>query len=531
MDNQQIWELYQNGVEHHNLNNIYGDAKRNSNFYKGYQWEGCKTGKEELPVLNFIKPICKYKISMVAQNLMSIVFNSISENSNANFACEALTKLAQKQWEKSKMDNLCWDIIKNSCISGESYLYSYVKNGGFSICNNDFPQIQVKCVEGSNVYFANEENPNIDQQDYIIISEKQDVAKIREIARKNKISSIDIEKITCDENFNENDTLPQQGEEKCISLLFMRKTNRGIEFCRCVKSVIYEPFKVVEGLKSYPIAVMKWEKQMDSARGLSGVKHMIANQLEVNKTVARRAVIVKRFAYPIMVYDNEKVPNPEGLSVAGTLVGVDNLESTPLNSLINYISPAPVSQDAQILQNELIMLTRELEGATDAAIGQIDPTKASGEAIRAARDQAVVPLNEQISNYKQFVEDVAIVWFNLWKAYFKSTIKIVGKENKEQYLNCKDLQKLEPNIKIDVSPVDPFSKLSREIVLEKLMMQNQISFDEYVNALGNDSSAPKNKLAEILEKRREEVYENKSDQNLLNITRGLNDNEVPKMQM
>ena len=38
--------------------------------------------------------------------------------------------------------------------------------------------------------------------------------------------------------------------------------------------------------------------------------------------------------------------------------------------------------------------------------GQIDPTQASGTAIIATRDQAALPLNEQVARYRQFVEDV-----------------------------------------------------------------------------------------------------------------------------
>ena len=54
-----------------------------------------------------------------------------------------------------------------------------------------------------------------------------------------------------------------------------------------------------------------------------------------------------------------------------------------------------IGGDAAALQGELVVMSRELEGASDAATGQVDPTRASGEAIKAARDQSAMNLNEQ----------------------------------------------------------------------------------------------------------------------------------------
>ncbi|MEF9984259.1 MAG: hypothetical protein RR806_05320 [Oscillospiraceae bacterium] len=509
MENTKIWDYYQRGVDHHNMQNMYAQSKQNYNFYFGDQWNGCKSGNEELPVLNFIKPVCKYKISMIAQNLMSIVYNNMAEKENDSRICSVLTQFAEAQWEKSKMDSLSWEIIKNACINGDHYIYCY-EDSDYKNCvaSKNCPKIKMKSVASTNIYFANEQNPNINEQEYIIIAERLPVSLVREMAKNNKIPPSDIAKITSDEDEEtlhtgrENEVESDLG--KCTSILFMRKTKGGIEFCRSVKSLIYEPFKLVKGLNIYPVAGMRWEIMPNSARGMGCVKNMIANQLEVNKTAARRAVIVKKFTFPLMVYDNEKVSNPEDLSVAGAVIGVENLENTAINSIVDYISPAPLSQDAQILQNELMVMTRELEGASDAAMGQIDPTKASGEAIKAVRDQAAIPLNEQINNYKQFVEDIAFIWFRMWVAYSPYGLSISYGKNgkvKTEKIKSEELLKIEPEIKIDVSPVDPFSRLSREIALERLLERNLITFEEYVNSLSGNSSVPKNKLLDILNNR------------------------------
>lgn len=63
-----IWRRYQAGKDHHNRTNMYTQAEKCHRFYEGDQWHGLQAGDEELPMLNFIKPICRYKIVMVAMN-------------------------------------------------------------------------------------------------------------------------------------------------------------------------------------------------------------------------------------------------------------------------------------------------------------------------------------------------------------------------------------------------------------------------------------------------------------------------------
>ena len=53
--------------------------------------------------------------------------------------------------------------------------------------------------------------------------------------------------------------------------------------------------------------------------------------------------------------------------------------------------------------------------------------------------------------------------------------------------------------------MDPFSKLSQEIALERLFVQQAITFEEYVDTLNDDSSVPKGKLKAILDDRMSQI--------------------------
>ena len=155
-----------------------------------------------------------------------------------------------------------------------------------------------------------------------------------------------------------------------------------------------------------------------------------------------------------------------------------------------------MSPDAQALAQELVQQTRDLAGAGDAALGQVNPEKASGAAIIAARDQAALPLNEQIADFRQFVEDVASIWFELWSAYYPAEL------SRGVYaLSGEQLRRLRVEIRIDVSPNRPYSRYAQEQALENLFQQGVITFEEYVAALDENAAAPKQKLEDILKNR------------------------------
>ena len=64
-----------------------------------------------------------------------------------------------------------------------------------------------------------------------------------------------------------------------------------------------------------------------------------------------------------------------------------------------------------------------------------------------------------------------------------------------------ELEALDIDIKIDISPIDPYSVLSRELSLENALAQQHITFEEYVEALDDNSGVPKDKFQAILDRR------------------------------
>jgi hypothetical protein len=167
--------------------------------------------------------------------------------------------------------------------------------------------------------------------------------------------------------------------------------------------------------------------------------------------------------------------------------------------------------------------TRELTGAGDTSMGQIDPTRVSGTAIVAIQDQASLSLNEQVSKFKQYVEDIARLWFDLLVAYNPNGIPIKREMTPEEEEEATDggrimlepderlvpdkitpdeLEQLRPEVKVDVSTNTQWSKNDEQTADDNLLANGHITFEEYVDLIPDDGILQKNQLQEIIRRRK-----------------------------
>jgi hypothetical protein len=349
-----------------------------------------------------------------------------------------------------------------------------------------------------------------------MIYERRNVETVRKEARENGISEDDIALIMPDNEteYTIGEKIEVKNESKCVSVLWMERGDDGIvSVARSVRACVYEPLhplsvtrdgEGVSGLKSYPIVNMIWEEKPGSARGQSQVAALIPNQIEHNRTLARRSVAVKLCAYPRLVYASGMIENKESLDVAGAKIEVRGEIDKAINSIVGYISPAGMSPDAKALSEDLVTGTKDLEGASDAAVGQVNPEKASGAAIAAVRDQAALPLNEQVAAYRQFVEDIALLWYDLWAAYKPNGFIVdyeEGGERLEASVTAEDLEALKVSVRVDVSPDNPWTKYAEQQELSNLYAKKGISLEEYLEVSPPNSPLPVAKLKRILAKR------------------------------
>ena len=203
------------------------------------------------------------------------------------------------------------------------------------------------------------------------------------------------------------------------------------------------------------------------------------------------------------------ITNPEDGKKVGAMMKMKGM-ATRVSEAFAYVAPQTATSEPKELQEEYIIKSKDLANAGDAATGNINPEQASGAAIIAVRDQQAIPSNKPKAYHKQFIEDIAAIWLDTWVAYNPNGMTVEIEQDMEdgtkalaeQVIPAEVLQTLKANIRIDVSPTNPYSKFAREQAIENALANGHITFDEYVEALDEDGSAPKGKFEDILEKRK-----------------------------
>ena len=513
-----IWTLFEKGRNYHRLTGIYRDTDRNYNFYNGDQWAGAKLGDVEPLQLNFIKSIVKYKLAVIHDNLYSIVYSSQNFESRrfqreASRYCDMLNRYAARVWEKDKMDFKGRRVTKDSAINDEGILY-------INFNPDDMMPVN-EVIKKSDVYFGNENSDDIQSQPYILIRKRIPVVTARDLAKAEGLSE---EK--CQFIIGDNDTFEESGEaakeeiDDQVTVVYKLYKHKGtVHFSSATRWVDITKDTDI-GISLYPLAHMNWEEKEGSARGEGEVRYLIPNQIEVNRTLVRRALTVKLQAYPHKVVDTGKVANPRKLMTVGGLIETNGQPVDDVHKVVATIPPAQMSPDVKQLQEDLVQLTRDLAGAGDTATGQVNPESASGRAILAVQQASQAPMTEQRETYKAFLEDVARIWLEYLIAYSEGSgakLEEVGTDPQtgEEYVIVTVvpqhiLKELQASVKIDVTPKGVYDRFAQEQTIENLFLKGYFNpervgeLDIYERVLPDDSVAPKQRIKDAVKYIREE---------------------------
>ena len=519
-----IWERYNKSKTYMDKKGLLVKTEKSWQMYSGKQWAAVEDSKgmENLPMLNFIKPTVDYKVSTIAQHSVTALFSDMNGGSEPvpimqgevnemgipiptmvtiDEIIDKLNTLFGISWEKAKMNRTAWKNLKHSAIEADSYVYW--GEGGDT---RKAPQM----LHNTQIHLGDENITNIQEQPWIIIEERLEPAYVRERARLAGISKKDIDLIQPDKEMDTTLLNKEEVKGKVTSLLYMEKDIRTgiVSVGRCTKNVMYQPVKPIQqskggelidtGLTMYPIVPMIWLEMPNDARGVSEVEQLIPNQLELNKTLARRSISVKMTAFPRIAYDDSMIANPDDLEKVGAAIKINGGGAQSISNMITYLAPQAMSGDAKQLSDELLNESRTLAGASDAQLGNIDLSRVSGTAAQTIRDQQQVPLNEQVSMYQDFVENVALLWFELWKVYYPEGIDMDGIQ-----ISAEEIEAVTPNVRVDIAEDTTLSKMATQQELTNLFNNGKISFEEYAQAYPEHASIPKDVLMQIVEKRQE----------------------------
>lgn len=507
-----IWNLYEKGRNYHRMIGIYTDTDRNYRMYNGNQWGKAKLGDVEPVQKNFIKPIVKYKVGVVHDNLYAIVFSSQNKENTAfqkeaERYCDMLNRYAARVWEKDKMDYKGRKLTKDSAINDEGILYI-----DFDI-EKMLPVNEI--IKKNDIYYGNENDEDIQSQPYILIRKRIPVVNAIEFAKAEGLSEEKTAFIIGD-----NDTFEESGEaakyeiDNMVTIVYKFYKKNGTVHFSCATRWMDITEDIDTGLTLYPIAHFNWEEKEGSARGEGEVRYLIPNQIEVNRTEVRRVITVKYQAYPQKVVDSSKIANPSSLNTVGGVIKTNGQPVEDVHKIVGTLTPAQMSPDVKQLQDDLIQVTRDLAGAGDIATGNVNPEDASGRAILAVQQASQSPMTEQKEAYKNFIEDVARIWLDYLIVHAVDGINLEESvtdpatgEEVIQMVNVPQvtLEQLQATVKVDITPKSVYDRFAQEQTIENMLLQGLLSAERvgelaiYAELLDDDSVAPKQKIKEAVE--------------------------------
>lgn len=513
----EIWQLYERGRNYCRLINLYTDTDKHYEFYNGNQWKGLKVKGIEPVQLNFIKPIIKYKVGTINANQWAVNYSSDNfENKEfrelAGKVCELLNKRASKVWDRDGLDLKVRKLTKDSAINDEGIMYVTYDID----LNNPVNEI----ISKNDIQYGNENDSDIQRQPYIILKQRRPVIEVQEMARKEGLSEEKVRYIVGDnDTFEEaGESAKQEKDNHCTLITKLYKENGTVHFAKATRWVDIKE-DTDSGLTLYPIAHMVWEEKEGSARGEGEVRHLIPNQIEVNKTLMRRLITVKQTAFPQKVVNIDKIQNPNAINeVGGILRTKGGMSVEDVGKIFSVVPPSQMSSDVEKVQNELISLSRDLAGAGDIATGDVNPEDASGKAILAVQQAQQQPLVEQLSGLKDFVEQMARIWLDMWTTYSEDGITLeeeVNDDSGQEYtvpfkVDKVTLEELQASCKVDITPKGAFDKFAQEQSLENLLNNGYFSVQRlaelkiYAKVLDDDSTMPKQKIEEAIRYMEEE---------------------------
>lgn len=505
------WALLEAGRNYNRQINLYDTVSKNERFWRGDQWNGVRSGGLPTPVFNIFKRVISYFTS----NLMSakIAMKIDAESAGIIYrpevrdelarASQLLTSYLNYRFDKDGLTSILYEGVKDAAISGDMFLYVYWDSSKKTIqeYKGDFA---TKLIDSTNVFFGDVNTSDVQSQPYILISGRDLVESLRAEARANGVSEVDIEKISPD-----SDTQDEAGDKgkdelkdtKCTYVIKLYRKNGTIHYRKSTQAcVIVEDIDT--RLSLYPLVLMNWDKTKNSYHGTAVATGLIENQIYINKAFAMVMKHMINVSFSKVVYNSNLID--EWTNEVGEAIGVNG----PVDNVAQVLSPGVMQSGFLDVISLTMNMTRELMGATDAALGNIDANNTS--AIIALQESSSVPLEIQKRALYRAVEELGMVWLDYVLHYYDRHRMFLWRENDKLCGALLDVSKYSDVIfscNVNAGMAGYWSEVASLNTLENLLKNGMISLDQYLERLPEGYITLKDSLIQEYRERREEALD------------------------
>lgn len=510
----KAWRQYEAGKEYKRRIGLYETIRQNERFYRGDQWQNGESSEIPHPVFNIIRRVVDYLIASVSSAELSLHFTdenlpyakNETEKKLLRQGLEMLDANSAYRWEKCGMSAKMLRLVTDAAITGDGVLYCYWDPDIKS------PQafegdIVTDVIDNVNLFVADVNSADIQSQEYIILAGRASVSSLREEAANAGVSEEDIQKILPD-----NDTVSQSGvmakyeledpdSEKATYIIRFYREKGKVVFEKSTRNCIIRRART--DCRLYPVAYFNWMPTKNSFHGTSPITYLIPNQKYINRAYAMAMKHMTDTAFSKVIYDKSKIPewsNEVGQAIAA--MGGGNISDA-----VSVVGVGEMQSGYMELIDSAVSLTKELMGATESALGNLEASNTS--AILALQETSRLPLEQVRSAYYRCVEELANIWADMMCAYYPSDRLVPCSNINGDYVVPADLSSFKRGFlsaRVDVTESTRYTAAGTQNLLDKLLDSGYITPAEYVSRLPAGVIGSRQTLIERLNKEEKETF-------------------------
>ena len=483
---KSVWLKYEKDMQYKSKLKLNSKVKQQENFFIGKQWEGVNAPDLEKPVLNIVKRVTNYLISVLVVDDVGIAFRNYKKGSNTlgNVIIEEiLPSEVERVNENVKFKSKLRQCLRNAAVDGDTALYvRFDTEKGIHNGLQTAGEIDVEIIDNTNIHFGDVLTADVQSQPYIIMSK----LKLTEELKKQYPHLADDIRSDGDRE----DNVEHESEDDVTTvLIYLYKANGTVWFCQCTETVMLtEPMNTE--LTLYPVSYMNWEKVKNQYHGIGVVEEVIPNQIAVNKLWAMALLYQKNFAFPKILIDKTKLDKWDNRigAVIGTI-------GNPNDAFMSSFKPHDMSSQVMALVEQTVAFTKEFMGANDAVLGNVNPTNTS--ALIAVQKASAAPLELQRLSFYQFIEDYIRIVVDMIRT--KYGVKKVYTEEGEMYVDFVALD-FDKEINVDIGTAAYFSETAQIQTMDNLFKAGIITDAVlYIKSLPDKALPNKNEILQCLE--------------------------------
>ena len=512
----KAWQQYEAGKEYKRRIGLYETVRQNERFYRGEQWQYGEGKDLPKPVFNIVYRVMNYLVCSLASANVSLSFT----DENLPFAqsgedaalirkgVDVLAKNTAYRWKKDGMDRKMLKLLTDAAITGDGVVYCYWDTNirGPQRFDGD---IVTELIDNVNVFPADVNKADIQSQDYVILAGRAPAIKLREEARAYGIPEEEISKITPDDEYSVQSgemaryELSGEDEAKTTYIIKFWRENGYVVFEKSTRNCVVR--RGHTDCRLYPIAYFNWIPVKNSFHGASPISSLIPNQKFINRAYAMVMKHMTDTAFSKVIYDKSKIPewsNEVGEAIAA--YGGGNVSDS-----VSVVGVGEMQSGYMELIESAVNLTKELMGATDSALGNLEANNTS--AILALQETSRIPLQQIRSAYYRMIEDIANIWADMMCAYYPSE-RLLPCYSKGEVVSEKiEFSVLKNDVlcaEAQISEMTRYSATGVQNMLDKLLDGGYITASEYVKRLPFGALSERDDILEQIAKREAQIKTN-----------------------